>query len=102
MHNPHGKADNIITDYALKKIRKGAGKMVEVYFSENCIWCRRMRSYLDGKGVAFRTINAREPFNSRHVIRLTGQSSLPVTVIGNTTVIGFDKQAVDMALQNMQ
>lgn len=76
--------------------------MVEVYFSENCIWCRRMRRYLDEKGVTFRTINAREPFNSRRVMTLTGQSSLPVAVIGNTTVIGFDKNAVDMALQNMQ
>lgn len=76
--------------------------MVEVYFSENCIWCRRMRRYLDKKGVTFRTINAREPFNSRRVMTLTGQSSLPVTVIGKTTVVGFDKNAVDMALQNMK
>ncbi|MDE5861509.1 MAG: hypothetical protein K2J36_04550 [Ruminococcus sp.] len=76
--------------------------MIEVYFSENCIWCRRMRRYLDEKGVNFRTINAREPYNSRHVMKLTGQSSLPVTVIGDTTVIGFDTQAVDVALQNMQ
>lgn len=76
--------------------------MVEVYFSENCIWCRRMRRYLDEKGVTFRTINAQEPFNSRRVMALTGQSSLPVTIIGKTTVIGFDKNAVDMALQNMQ
>lgn len=76
--------------------------MVEVYFSENCIWCRRMRRYLDEKGVSFRTINAKEPFNSRRVVALTGQSSLPVTVIGQTTVVGFDKNAVDMALQNMQ
>lgn len=76
--------------------------MVEVYFSENCIWCRRMRRYLDEKGVSFRTINAKEPFNSRRVVALTGQSSLPVTVIGQTTVVGFDKNAVDMALQNIQ
>ncbi|MDE6502521.1 MAG: NrdH-redoxin [Ruminococcus sp.] len=76
--------------------------MVEVYFSENCIWCRRMRRYLDEKGVTFRTINACEPFNSRRVMALTGQSSLPVTVIGNTTVVGFDKNAVDIALQNIQ
>lgn len=76
--------------------------MVEVYFSENCIWCRRMRRYLDEKGVTFRTVNAREPFNSRRVMALTGQSSLPVTVIGETAVIGFDKNAVDMALQNIQ
>lgn len=76
--------------------------MVEVYFSENCIWCRRMRRYLDEKGVTFRTINAREPFNSRRVVTLTGQSSLPVTVIGETAIIGFDKNAVDTALQNMQ
>ena len=76
--------------------------MIEVYASENCIWCRRMRRYLDKKGVQFRTINASEPFNSRHVRQLTGQNSLPVTVIGNTTVIGFDRQAVDTALQNIQ
>jgi len=76
--------------------------MIEVYFSENSIWCRRMKRYLDEKGVTFRTINAHEPFNSRRVMSLTGQSSLPVTVIGNTTVIGFDKEAVDTALQNIQ
>lgn len=76
--------------------------MVEVYFSENCIWCRRMKRYLDEKGVTFRTINAREPFNSRRVMALTGQSSLPVTVIGKTAVVGFDRNAVDIALQNIQ
>ena len=75
--------------------------MIEVYASENCIWCRRMRRYLDEKGVTFRTINAREPYNSRHVRNLTGQSSLPVTVIGDKTVIGFDTQAVAVALQNI-
>lgn len=76
--------------------------MVEVYFSENCIWCRRMRRYLDEKGVTFRTVNASEPSNSRRVMSLTGQSSLPVTVIGSTAVVGFDKNAVDVALQNIQ
>ncbi|MDE6034430.1 MAG: glutathione S-transferase N-terminal domain-containing protein [Ruminococcus sp.] len=76
--------------------------MVEVYASENCIWCRRMRRYLDKKGVQFRTINALEPSNSRHVRQLTGQNSLPVTVIGDTMVIGFDRQAVDMALNNIR
>ncbi|MCM1505625.1 MAG: NrdH-redoxin [Ruminococcus flavefaciens] len=76
--------------------------MIEVYFSEKCIWCRRMKCYLDEKGVSFRTINACEPFNSRRVMALTGQSSLPVTVIGSATVVGFDKNAIDVALQNMQ
>lgn len=76
--------------------------MVEVYFSERCIWCRRMKRYLDEKGVNFRTINAQEPYNSRRVVAMTGQTSLPVTVIGRTTVIGFDRTAVDTALKNMQ
>lgn len=61
-----------------------------------------MKHYLDKKGVQFRTINAHDPFNSRRVVNMTGQCSLPVTVIGKTTVIGFDKNAVDTALQNMQ
>ncbi|MDE5584410.1 MAG: glutaredoxin family protein [Ruminococcus sp.] len=76
--------------------------MVEVYFSENCIWCRKMKRYLDEKGVNFRTVNAKEPYNLRKVFNMTGQTSLPVTVIGNYTVIGFDRNAVDTALQNMQ
>lgn len=75
--------------------------MIELYSSDNCVWCRRMRNYLNAKGVRFRTQNITDPDNALRAFTLTGQQSVPITVIGKTAVVGYDTEAIDKAIENL-
>ncbi|MCM1007362.1 MAG: glutaredoxin family protein [Ruminococcus flavefaciens] len=75
--------------------------MIELYSSDSCVWCRRMKNYLDAKGVRFRTRNISDPDNALRAFTLTGQQSVPITVIGKTAVVGYDTEAIDKAIENL-
>lgn len=72
--------------------------MVELYSSDTCLWCRKTKDYLNSKGVRFRTKSITDPDNAHRAFTLTGQQTVPITVIGRTAVVGFDPDAIDRAL----
>ncbi len=76
--------------------------MVELYGADNCFWCRKTNDYLDAKGVRFRTKNITDPDNAHRAFTLTGQQTVPITVIGRTAVVGFDPDAIDRALNRIE
>lgn len=75
--------------------------MIKVYSSDSCGYCQKLKSYLDSRSISYTVIdvNASED-NAYELIRLTGQSAVPVTIIGDETIVGFDKPAIDKALEN--
>lgn len=75
--------------------------MIKVYSSDSCGYCQKLKAYLDSRNINYTVIdvNASED-NAYELIRLTGQSAIPVTIIGDETIIGFDKPAIDKALEN--
>lgn len=73
--------------------------MIKVYSSDNCGYCHKLKSYLDSLGIEYHTVDVDESEdNAYELIRLTNQSSIPVTLIGSHTIIGFDKEKIDKAL----
>lgn len=73
--------------------------MVKIYSSDHCTWCRKMKRYLESKNVGYEELNVSEPKNAEAVYLLSGQNGVPVTVIGNRVIVGFDTDAVDSALE---
>ncbi len=54
--------------------------------------CRQAKEFLSSQGVAFRDVNVMEDAEARlDLIRLTGQMAVPVIVVGDQVVRGFDK-----------
>jgi glutaredoxin len=54
--------------------------------------CRQAKEFLSSQGVAFRDINVAEDAEARlELIRLTGQMAVPVILVGDQVVRGFDK-----------
>ena len=54
--------------------------------------CKAAKEFLSSQGVAFRDINVMEDADARQdLIRLTGQMAVPVIVVGDQVVRGFDK-----------
>ena len=72
---------------------------VIVFSTPTCSWCRRAKRHFKEQGVPFKEINVeRDPAAARDLVRKTGQSGVPVIKIGNTWIVGFDKERIDREL----
>jgi glutaredoxin len=50
------------------------------------------KEFLSSKGVAYREVNVAEDLEGREeLLRRTGQLAVPVTVIGEEVVVGFNR-----------
>lgn len=67
--------------------------MIKVYTTPTCIYCHALMDWLDNQGVGYEEIDA------------SGDSSItavPVTVIGEERIIGFDRPAIKRALEKLE
>lgn len=74
-------------------------KRVILFSSSSCPWCSRAKNYLLQKGIRVKEIKVdRDPDAARDVVRMTGQMSVPVLLIGRAKITGFDKAKIDRLL----
>lgn len=79
-----------------KKKRK---RRVIVFTSPSCPWCRRVKEYLRKNDISFKSIDiTKNAHAARDIKRKTGQMGVPVTLIDNRPVVGFDKQKLNRLL----
>ncbi|WP_413447868.1 glutaredoxin family protein [Duganella sp. Dugasp56] len=75
---------------------------VVVYGTQTCPFCMQTRAYLKDHHIAFADIDITQPgkgmadYDSFHV------HSVPLILIGNRRIIGFDKPVIEAALSNAQ
>lgn len=61
--------------------------------------CQRTKEFLSSKGVAYRDVNVMEDIEGRdELLRRTGQMAVPVIVVGDEVIVGFDKPGLASAL----
>jgi len=76
-----------------------AGKRVVVYSTPACPWCARVKEYLSQKGVAYQEYDVASDRNAAlEMIEKTRQMGVPVTVIDDQFVVGFDQGELDRLL----
>jgi glutaredoxin-like YruB-family protein len=74
-------------------------KNVKVYSTPTCPWCRKAKEYLAEKGVQFTDFNvAEDRAKLQEMVQLTGQRGVPVIVIDDEMIVGFDQARIDQAL----
>ncbi len=72
---------------------------VLVFTTPTCSWCKRLKSYLRERRVPFREVDiSRDPSAARDVQRRTGQMGVPVIIIDNKPIVGFDRPKIDRLL----
>jgi glutaredoxin 3 len=72
---------------------------VTVFTTPTCSWCRRAKQYLTQQRVRFREVDvSRDPSAARDLVRMTGQMGVPVILVGNRPIVGFDKPQLDRLL----
>lgn len=64
--------------------------MIKIYTTPTCIYCHALMEWLDSKGIEYVEMDAtKEP--DIHTV--------PVTVIGEERIVGFDRPGVKKALK---
>lgn len=73
--------------------------MVKVYTTDACPWCVKVKNYLKGKEIAFEELNVQENMEAREeMVSKSRQMGVPVLDIDGSIIIGFDKNAIELAL----
>ncbi len=73
---------------------------IVVFSTPNCGWCRKLKNYLREKGFRFKDVDvSKDQKAAQDVVRKTGQMGVPVTLINNRPIVGFNKNEIDRLLK---
>ena len=75
---------------------------IVVYSTPTCPYCVQAKKYLADKGAAYTDFDVAEDLNARkEMVEKSGQMGVPVLVIDEKIIIGFDRQEIDAALEHV-
>jgi alkyl hydroperoxide reductase subunit F len=64
---------------------------VKVYSTKQCPYCRMVKAFLEKHGIEYENIDVGEDEEAaRELFRLSKQLGVPVTVVGDEVIVGFD------------
>jgi glutaredoxin 3 len=67
-------------------------KNVTIYTTPTCHFCKMAKDFFDEKGVQYTSHDVAADAQKRaEMIELTGQLGVPVIVIGDEVLVGFDR-----------
>lgn len=74
-------------------------KIIE-YGAEWCPWCRKLKTFLESHKIKFEYKDVQNnPKFGEELVNLTKQNGIPVLVVGNEYVIGFDEKKIKNLLK---
>ena len=72
---------------------------ITVFTSPTCHWCRVAKRYLDERGLTYREIDIIKDGRGRQeMVRMTGQSGVPVIRVGEHAMTGWDRAEFERLL----
>lgn len=70
-------------------------KTVTVYSTPTCAFCHMAKEFFNEKGVEFTEYDvAADEAKRNEMVEKTGQMGVPVIVIGEETIVGFDQARI--------
>ena len=79
--------------------RKSTQPTVVVFTTPTCSWCRVVKQHLKKHNIRFKEIDvSKDERAARDMVRRTGQQGVPVTLIQNRPIVGFNKQQINRLL----
>ena len=74
-------------------------KKVIVFSTPTCSHCTQAKRYFREKKIRFRNVDvSRDQRAAMDMQRRTGQTGVPVILINNRPIVGFDKQKINQIL----
>ena len=76
-----------------------ADKKVVIYSTPTCPYCKRAKEYLSRKGISYTDIDvAQDKEKAKEMTQKSGQMSVPVIIIDDDIVVGFNQVLLDKLL----
>ncbi|MBU5689776.1 MAG: glutaredoxin family protein [Candidatus Aenigmatarchaeota archaeon] len=74
---------------------------VKIYTTSTCPYCEMAKKYFKSKNIDFEEINVQDnPEAAVELIEKSGQMGVPVIEIDNKIIIGFNRNAIERALES--
>ncbi len=74
-------------------------KKVVIYSTPTCPYCKRAKDYLSRKGIPYSDIDvAQDKEKAKEMTQKSGQMSVPVIIIDDEIVVGFNQALLDKLL----
>ncbi len=72
---------------------------VVVFSTPTCSWCRTLKQYLKKNNIRYKDIDvSKDQAGAKDMVRRTGQQGVPVTLINNRAIVGFNKTEINKLL----
>lgn len=71
---------------------------VIIYTANSCPYCIKTKDYLSKKGVKYAERNVQENSQAKKELLAMGYRTVPVIIINEEEIVGFDKYRIDNAL----
>lgn len=65
---------------------------IKIYTTPTCIYCHALTDWLDEQGIEYEELDA---------TKMDDIAVVPVTVIGDEKIVGFDRPAIKKALKKL-
>jgi glutaredoxin-like YruB-family protein len=76
-------------------------KPVIIYSTPTCTYCKAAKEYFTKNGVSYTEYNvASDEMRRKEMIDKTSQLGVPVIVIGDQVIVGFDQETIAAAISN--
>ncbi len=76
-----------------------ADKKVVIYSTPTCPYCKRAKDYLSRKGIRYTDIDvAQDKEKTKEMIDKSGQMGVPVIIIDDEIMVGFNQVLLDKLL----
>ena len=73
---------------------------VKVYSTPTCPYCKMVKEYLNSKAIEYTDFDVSQDREAaEEMVKLSGQMGVPVVAVGRRTVIGFDKEKLNVLLK---
>ncbi|TRY27508.1 glutaredoxin family protein [Brevibacillus sp. LEMMJ03] len=73
-----------------------------VYSSTNCGFCKQLKTYLEEQNISYEERNIDENETYREELRRLGVMSVPLTLIGDKQILGFNPTRIKKALASLE
>lgn len=78
-------------------------KKINVYSTQTCPWCTKVKDYLKSRKINFEDIDVASDAAAREeMVRKSGEMGVPQIEINGKIIVGFDKGAIDSELAKME
>lgn len=72
---------------------------IVIFTTPTCSWCRAAKQYFQQNRIPFKEIDVtRDSYGLKEMVRISGQQGVPVILINNRPIVGFNKPMIERLL----